>query len=168
MPIGEERQFKGVVDLVAMRAYMFANDASGKVTEGDVPAELEAEAKSARDGLIEMVAEADDTLMEKFFEHGTLTQEELSTGLARAVRAGKVFPVFCTSGLQNVGMQPLMDAVVTYVPSPAERAFPGHRISGDAVERPQTTRRRSSSGSGRRLPINSPGASRCFASSRAR
>src|SRR6185503_6022867 len=125
MPIGEERQFKGVVDLVAMRAYRFADDGSGKVTEGDVPADLESEAKSARDGLIEMVAEADDALMEKFFEHGTLTQEELTGGLGRAIRAGKIYPIFCASGLQNIGTQPIADAIVTYVPSPAEKSFQG-------------------------------------------
>ena len=135
MPIGEERQFKGVVDLVAMRAFTFADDGSGKMTEGDVPADLEAEARSAREGLIEMVAEADDALMEKFFEHGTLTDAELGTGLARAVRAAKIFPVFCTSGLQNVGVQPLLDAVITYVPSPAERAFPGTDVKGETVQR---------------------------------
>ena len=136
MPIGEERQFKGVIDLVTMRSFTFADDASGKVTESDVPAALAAEAKAARDGLIEMVAEADDVLMEKFFEHGTLTQEELATGLVRAVRAGKIFPVFCASGLQNIGTQLIADAITTYVPSPAERPFPGTNVKGEAAERP--------------------------------
>ena len=70
-----------------------------------------------------MVAEADDALMEKFFEAGTLTQEELVGGLKRAVRAGRVFPLFCTSATANIGMQPLLDAIVAYVPSPAERPF---------------------------------------------
>jgi len=135
MPIGEERQFKGVVDLVAMRASTFAEDGSGRLTEGDVPADLAAAAKSARDGLIEMVAEADDALMEKFFEHGTLTQEELADGLGRAIRAGKICPIFCASGLQNVGTQPIADAILTYVPSPADRAFAGANAKGEAATR---------------------------------
>ena len=101
MPIGEEKDFKGIVDLVAMKAYTFAADESGKMTEGPVPEAIAGDANSARDALIEMVAEADDSLMEKFFEAGTLTQEELSAGLSRAVRAGALFPVFCASGLEK-------------------------------------------------------------------
>ena len=125
LPIGTEKDFKGVVDLVAMKALTFAGDESGKVTEGPVPDAMAAEAKTARDTLIEMVAEADDSLMEKFFDAGTLTQEELSAGLARAVRSAKLFPVLCTSGLRNVGVAPLADAVLAYGPSPADRPFPG-------------------------------------------
>jgi elongation factor G len=136
MPIGEERQFRGVVDLVGMRAMTFAEDASGKMTTADVPADLADAAKAARDGLIEMVAEADDALMEKFFEHGTLTQEELTDGLGRAIRAGKICPIFCTSGLHNIGAQPIADAVVAYVPSPADRPFPGIDAKGEPTARP--------------------------------
>jgi elongation factor G len=135
MPIGEERNFRGVIDLVAMKAHVFAGDDSGKATEGAVPDDLAAAAKSAREGLIEMVAEADDTLMEKFFEQGTLSQEELAGGLARAIGAGKLFPVFCASGLHNIGVQPILSGLVTYVPSPAEREFPGTDRQGEAVTR---------------------------------
>ena len=135
MPIGEERGFTGVVDLVAMKAYTFALDGTGSITAGDVPAGLAEAAKNARDSLIEMVAEADDTLMEKFFEHGTLTQEELAGGLARAIRDARLFPVFCTSGLQNVGVQMLADAIAMYVPSPADRPFPGTDVKGEAAAR---------------------------------
>ena len=85
-----------------------------------------------------MVAEADDALMEKFFEDGTLTQEELTAGLVRAIRAGKLFPVFCASGMRNIGLQPLLNAIVTYVPSPAERPFAGI----DAEGRRRDARRR--------------------------
>ena len=82
LPIGEEKDFKGVVDLVAMKAYTFAGDESGKMTEGaGARRDRAADAKAARDALIEMVAEADDALMEKFFEAGTLTQDELTAGL---------------------------------------------------------------------------------------
>ena len=136
MPIGEEKDFRGVIDLVAMKALTFAPDDSGKITETGVPDPLKDAAQAARDALIEMVAEADDALMEKFFEAGTLTQEELTAGLSRAVRAGRLFPVFCTSAIRNVGIQPLADAIVTYVPSPAERPFPGVDVKGEETTRP--------------------------------
>jgi elongation factor G len=122
LPIGEEKSFKGVVDLVAMKAWTFAADGSGKATEGAIPADLADAANTAREALIEMVAEADDTLMEKFFDAGTLTQEELVGGLKRGVAASRVFPVLCTSATTNIGIQPLLDSVLNYVPSPAERA----------------------------------------------
>jgi elongation factor G len=140
LPIGAEKDFTGVVDLVAMRAITFARDESGNASEGDIPAAMQADAAAARDALIEMVAEADDALMEKFFEAGTLTQEELLAGLARSVRAGKLFPVFCTSGLRNLGSQPLADAIANYVPSPAERAFAGFDASGAPAMRPASDR----------------------------
>jgi len=123
LPIGEEKDFTGVIDLVSMKAITFAGDSSGTVSTGDVPANLAAAAAAAREALIELVAEADDALMERFFEEGTLTSEELIGGLKRATTAGKVFPLVCTSGLLNVGVQPLLDAIVAYVPSPAERPF---------------------------------------------
>jgi elongation factor G len=69
-----------------------------------------------------MVAEADDSLMEKFFDAGTLTQDELLAGLKRGISASRIFPVLCASAAANVGMQPLLDALVSYVQSPAERA----------------------------------------------
>ena len=121
LPLGEEKSFRGVVDLVSMKAWTFSTDGSGKPSEGPVPAEIEGRAQAARDALIEMVAEADDSLMEKFFEAGTLTQEELVGGLKRGVSGGRIFPLFCASAAANVGMQPLLDAILAYVPSPAER-----------------------------------------------
>lgn len=134
LPLGEEKDFTGVVDLVGMRALRFAPDASGAMTEEPVPAALQAEAAAARDALIEIVAEADDGLMERFFEAGTLTQTELEAGLRAATAAGRVFPLFCTSGLHNIGIQPLLDALVQYVPSPADRPFPAvSRNGGDPV-----------------------------------
>ncbi len=135
IPIGTEQGFTGVVDLVGMKAYTFAGDESGQMTEEAVPEALAAQANAAREALIEMVAEADDGLMEKFFEAGTLSQEELGAGLSRGVRSRKIFPVFCTSGLRNIGIQPLADALTTYVPSPAERPFPGRGTTGEAATR---------------------------------
>src|SRR5262245_51494311 len=135
LPIGEERNFKGVVDLVAMKAYTFAD---GKPSEAAVPADLAGAAQTARDALIEMVAEADDALMEKFFDAGTLTQEELVAGLKRGVASARVFPLVLTSATANIGMQPLLDAIVAYAPSPAERPLRAKRAEGEDVEFPIT------------------------------
>ena len=136
LPIGEEKNFKGVVDLVSMKAWTFATDGSGKPTEGAVPDSMSAAAQSARDALIEMVAEADDSLMEKFFDAGTLTQEELLSGLKRGVAAGRVFPVLCASATGNIGMQPILDAILSYVPGPLERPLTARDAAGNDVEVP--------------------------------
>src|SRR5262249_43985570 len=90
LPIGEEKAFKGVVDLVSRKAHVFQTDESGKFTTGDIPAEMKGAVDTAREALIEMVAEADEHLMEKFFEAGTLTDDELVAGLRSATMAGKV------------------------------------------------------------------------------
>ncbi|HWW87650.1 MAG TPA: elongation factor G [Vicinamibacterales bacterium] len=123
LPIGEERQFKGVVDLVARKAFIFQTDESGKFTEGAIPADMSGAVEAAREALIEMVAENDEKLMETFFEAGTLTDDELIAGLRGATMAGKMFPLVCTSALLNVGSQQLLDAIVAYLPSPADRPF---------------------------------------------
>jgi elongation factor G len=133
LPIGEEKSFKGVVDLVGMKAYVYETDGSGKFKEEGVPAGMADAVKAARDSLIEMVAEADDKLMEKFFEEGTLTQDELVSGLRTAVLGRKVFPLFCTSSILNVGVQPLIDAFINYVPAPSDRPFKGTK-GGQEVE----------------------------------
>jgi elongation factor G len=133
IPVGQEKGFRGVVDLVAMKALTFQVDGSGKMAEGPVPAELADEAQAARDALIEMVAEADDALMEKFFEAGSLTQEELETGLRAATTAGRIFPLLCTSATLNAGIQPVLDAIVTYLPSPAQARVKATDRSGAEV-----------------------------------
>ena len=131
IPIGGEKDFKGVVDLVRMKALTFGAD--GAMTEADVPAHLEDEATAARERLIEMVAEADEKLMERFFEEGTLSQEELTAGLRAATVEGRLFPLLCTSGLHVIGMQPLLDAINACVPSPAERGFPALAEDGTST-----------------------------------
>src|ERR671912_1822919 len=110
LPIGEEKSLSGVIDLVSMKACMFANDGSGKPVDGSIPGNLMETAKAAREALIEMVAEADDALMEKFFDAGTLSQDDLVVGLKRGVAAARIFPVLLTSATANIGMQPLLDA----------------------------------------------------------
>jgi len=123
LPLGEEKDFSGVIDLVRMKAIRSNSD--GTTTEGDVPPGYADAAARAREELIEMVAEADEQLMEAFFAEGTLTQEQLTEGLRSATLSGKLYPLLCTSGMHAIGIQPLLDALVTYVPSPAERDFPG-------------------------------------------
>ena len=131
LPIGEEKAFTGVVDLVRMKALMFAGDDSGRMTEADVPPALADQAAVAREQLVEMVAEADETLMEAFFAEGTLSQEQLVHGLRTATTAGKLFPLVCASAMHARGLQPLLDAIVAYIPSPAERDFPALTEGGD-------------------------------------
>ncbi|MBI3263444.1 MAG: elongation factor G [Acidobacteria bacterium] len=140
LPIGEEKNFNGVVDLVAMKAYQFAGDASGKMTESDVPNDLADAAKRAREALVEMVAEGDDGLMEKFFAEGTLSQEELLAGLRAAIRDRRLYPLLCTSGGSNIGVQPLLDAILAYLPSPAARPAKGFdRKTNDEKTREATS-----------------------------
>jgi elongation factor G len=136
LPIGEEKTFRGVVDLVSKKAYTFQTDESGKFTEGAVPADMAGAVDAAREALIEMVAENDEKLMEKFFEAGTLTDEELVAGLRAATLGAKVFPLVCTSATLNVGVQQLLDAVVAYLPSPADRPFKGVTKDGAESVRP--------------------------------
>jgi elongation factor G len=138
LPIGAEREFTGVIDLVRMRALTFATDDSGKMTESDVPEALAASAGAARDQLIESVAEADEALMEAFFAEGTLTQEQLLTGLRMATASGRLFPLVCTSGLHMLAAQPLLDAIVSYVPSPAAREYPALTKEGGDTTVPAT------------------------------
>ena len=124
LPIGQEKDFRGIVDLVAMQAITFPADESGTPTAGDVPADLADQAQAARDALVELVAEADDKLMERFFEAGALTGDELRAGLTSAVASRRVFPIVCASALANIGVQPVLDAILAYAPSPAARPFP--------------------------------------------
>jgi len=135
LPVGEEKAFKGVVDLVARKAYTFPGDESGKFSEGPVPSEMTTAVETAREALIEMVAENDEQLMEKFFEAGTLTDEELVAGLRAATLAAKVFPLVCTSATLNIGVQQLLDAVAAYLPSPADRPYQGAGKDGQETSR---------------------------------
>ena len=138
LPIGAEDQFKGVVDIVANKALLFAD--GGKATMADVPADLTDEVESLRENLMEYVAETDDELIEKFLEEGVLTDEELKTGLAKAIIAAKVAPVCACASLANLGSSVVLDAIVNLLPSPDQRpARVGtHPKTGDAVERPGT------------------------------
>jgi len=135
LPIGEEKSLTGVVDLVTKKAFLYQSDGSGKFAESAIPGDMTAAVDAAREALIEMVAEADETLMEKFFEAGTLTDDELVAGLRAATAAGKIFPLVCTSALANIGVPQMLDAVLSYLPSPADRPYKGVDPAGAEVMR---------------------------------
>ena len=121
LPIGAEDSFSGVIDLMTMKAFYFAGDLSGKMTEGEFPAALKGEAESAREKLTEAIAESDDALLEKYLDGQALSPEELLQGLRKGVVKKAIFPVLCGSGLKNMGVQPLLDAILQYLPSPSDR-----------------------------------------------
>jgi elongation factor G len=118
LPIGEESDFTGVVDLVSGKAFTWEHDESGKVSEGDIPGDMAGEVESAREALMEMVAEQNEELMEAYLEKGELDAETFASGLKRAITARELFPVFAVAAAKNIGIQPLMDALVDLVPSP--------------------------------------------------
>jgi elongation factor G len=120
IPIGSERDFSGVVDLIHFKAYSYPKDDSGKCQEVEIPDALKQDAAAQRQALVEMIAEQDDALMEKYFEAGELSQEEVLQGLKRAILQRKVIPIFCASALHNVGAHPILDSIVELLPNPAE------------------------------------------------
>jgi elongation factor G len=119
IPMGVERNFTGVISIITGKAYRYARDGSGKFQEEAVPAEYQEEMTSRRDKLIEMVAEASDSLMEKFFAEGTLDQADLIEGLKASILQGNIYPTFYTSSTLNIGIPQLLDAVSELFPSPA-------------------------------------------------
>ena len=138
LPIGAESDFKGVVDMIGNRALMFKDD--GTVDIADVPADMADEVASLRETMMEYVAETDDDLIEKFLEEGELTDDELVSGLAAAVRQGQIAPVFACSPLNNAGSSVILDGIADLLPSPDQRpAVMGtDPKSGDLVEREGT------------------------------
>ena len=121
LPIGAEDSFKGVIDLITMKALTWDDETKGDAVKiGEIPAEMKDEAEAARNVLIEAVAECDDTVMAKFLEGEAISNEELIKGARAATIALKFVPVFCGSAFKNKGVQPLLDAVLNYLPSPAD------------------------------------------------
>jgi elongation factor G len=120
MPIGMEDSFTGVIDLVRQRAIIYNDDLGANIQETDIPPELAEEAKSMRNRLIEAVAEADEDLMLKYLENEDLSEEDIKAGLRKATLAVKIVPVLCGSSFRNKGVQPLLDAIVDYLPAPTD------------------------------------------------
>ncbi len=136
LPIGSETEFKGIIDLVRMCAYMYTNDQGTDIQETEIPAELQEKASEYRTKLVEAVAETEDTLMSKYFEGEELTEAEIRTALRKGTIEGTIVPVLCGSAFKNKGVQLMLDAVIDYLPAPTEvPPIQGTLLNGDTVER---------------------------------
>lgn len=121
IPIGSEANFRGVVDLISKKAYEFDKNESGKMSEIDIPEELKEEAQKKIEELTEMIAENDESLMEKYFDSGELSYEELISGLKKSIIERQFIPIYMVSALTNIGIQPLLDGMANFFPSPLFR-----------------------------------------------
>lgn len=119
-PVNEGLSVDTIVDVVSMKAYRFGELNSKKVEEVDVPAGVKADAETLRTEFIEKVAESDEELMNAYFEHGTLTDEEIHSGITKSMASGALSPVFCMSAIKGVGVQPFLDFVKVHFPSPLD------------------------------------------------
>ncbi|HLH43024.1 MAG TPA: elongation factor G [Bryobacteraceae bacterium] len=135
LPLGAERDFNGIVDLVRMKAYTYTADGDGKGKEGDIPASLSDAAQKAHEALVEMVAEGNDALMEEFFEKGSLPAERIQEGLRGAVRQMRIFPVMCACGLHNLGADLILNFALDNFPHPGEREPWSGSLNGSEVTR---------------------------------
>ncbi len=138
LPLGAEDKHRGVIDLVRMKALVFHDQEQGsRYDEVDIPEEFQAEAEEARGQLLEAAAEQDDALTEKFLEGTELTEEEIQGAIRKGCIGLKLFPVFCGSAFRHKGVQPLLDAVVDYLPSPLDiPPIKGKTPKGEDAERP--------------------------------
>ncbi len=140
LPIGREDGFKGVVDLIRLKGIVYDEATEGKTfTVGEIPAELKDDAELARAELVEKVADLDEGVMEAYLEKGDLTEAELVPAIRRLVVAGRLVPVLCGTSLRDKGVQPLLDAICAYLPSPKDRPpVPATDLkSGEPVTRKQ-------------------------------
>ncbi|NLN61662.1 MAG: elongation factor G [Myxococcales bacterium] len=133
IPIGAEDNFKGVVNVIRQKAYMFPADGSNNMTPGEIPADMLDEVAAARETVIEVIAESDDDLMEKYLETMELTEEEINTTLPKAMRQGMLVPAIALSATRNVGIQPMLDMICDRFPSPEERVVPEAEWQGEPV-----------------------------------
>jgi len=120
MPVGAEARFRGVIDLITMKAYVSAGGATNQTQVEDVPADLRSRADDMRVAVVEAAAEHDDDLLMKYLEGETLTEDEIKKGLRAGVIARKLFPVMCGSAARNTGVQALLDNIVALAPSPED------------------------------------------------
>src|SRR5436190_11074592 len=131
LPIGKEKNLSGVVDLVAMKAYTYELGGNGKGKETEIPANMKDEAQDAHEKLVELIAEGNDSLMEEFFDKGTIPEEHLVPALHDAIREDRIFPVLFASGLGNISTDRLMDFIVEFTPAASEHeAIRGEVTSG--------------------------------------
>lgn len=141
LPIGVESEFTGVVDLLTMKAFVWAGDSKGDVTMGaayeiqEIPADLQERAEEYRASLVEAVAEASEELMEKYLEGVEPSIEELKAGIRKMTVNSEIYPVFCGSAFKNRGVQPMLDAVIDYLPNPLDvGAMIGHDPRDESIE----------------------------------
>jgi elongation factor G len=137
LPIGMEADFKGIVDLIRMKAILWHDDSLGAEYDVvDIPADLEEQAKEYRDKLLEDCADCDDVLAEKYLEGSVISEDEIIAAIRKGTIAGKIIPTFCGSAFKNKGVQFLLDAVVDFLPSPADiPAIVGHLENGEEAIR---------------------------------
>ena len=171
IPIGSEDRFEGVIDLIEMKAILYRDDLGSQIDVVEIPEALRADAAKHREKMIEVVAEVDDTLTHKYLEGEALTIAEIRHGLRLGTLQSKFVPVLTGSALKNKGIQPMLDAVIEFLPSPLDvpaddRAPPGH---GPGARRaPSTTRSPSRASSSRSRPTRSSASWRSSGSTRAR
>ena len=135
LPIGKEADFKGIIDLVNMKAEVYYDDEGKDVREEDIPEALKAQAEEYRQILIEAVAEQDESLLEKFFEGEEISTEEIKEAIRKSTIACDMTPVLCGTSYRNKGVQPMLDAVVDYMPSPLDvPAIKGQKPDHPEVE----------------------------------
>ncbi|CAG6154918.1 elongation factor G [Streptococcus pneumoniae] len=135
LPIGSEDDFRGIIDLIKMKAEIYTNDLGTDILEEDIPAEYLDQAQEYREKLIEAVAETDEELMMKYLEGEEITNEELKAGIRKATINVELFPVLCGSAFKNKGVQLMLDAVIDYLPSPLDiPAIKGINPDTDAEE----------------------------------
>jgi len=120
LPIGSEDTFKGIVDLVKMKAYIYTNDFGTDIQEIDIPADMADKAEEYRMNLLEQVADIDDSLLEKYLEGSEISIDEIKAALRKGTIANKIIPVICGTSYKNKGVQKLLDAVIDYLPSPLD------------------------------------------------
>ena len=136
IPVGKEDTFKGIVDVITRTAYIYLDDLGTKIDVTEVPADMKDACEEYRAAVIECAAEQDDALMEKYFEEGDLSVEEIKVGLRKATLAMKVTPVLCGSSYKNKGVQNLLDAIIDYLPSPLDvGAVSGVNLKGEDAKR---------------------------------
>ncbi|MCK4224178.1 MAG: elongation factor G [candidate division Zixibacteria bacterium] len=133
IPMGEGPDFKGMVDLIKMKALSFDKD--GKSKEDKIPAELEVKAKEYQEKLIEAAAETDDALLEKFFDKGELSGDEIKAGLRKGIAEKSIYPIVCGSALGNMGVTALLDLLVAYLPSPSDFVQVQGKVPGTEKEK---------------------------------
>ena len=137
LPLGQEKEFTGVIDLIHGKAHLYKHDDSGAYEEKEIPAEKRDEAAKARAALVEAVAELDEKLMEKYFEAGDLTPEELAAALKIGVAQDKIFPVLCCAASKNIGVADILNFLAEFAPSPTDRpAWKAKAADGSEIEVP--------------------------------